>query len=44
VVGGLAFRYETLVAVDDGDGGVFDLPFTDIAERLAADGCLLGRF
>lgn len=43
VVGSLALRYETLVAVDDRNGGVLDLPFADIAEGFAADRGLLGR-
>lgn len=43
VVGCLALRDETLVTFDDGNGGVFDLPFADVAEGFTADGCLLGR-
>lgn len=41
VVGCLALRDETLVAVNDRDGRIFDIPFADIAEGLTPDGCLL---
>ena len=41
VVGGLALRNETLVALNEGARRVFDRPLTDIAEGLAADGGLL---
>ena len=43
VVRGLRLRDEAEVALDDGHRGLLYLPFTDIAESLAADGGLLGR-
>ena len=43
VVSGLRLSDETLVTRDDRRGGLFELPLADIAERLGADGGLLGR-
>ena len=43
VVRGLRLRDEAEVALDDRHQGLLYLPFTDIAESLAADGGLLGR-
>ncbi len=42
VVGSLGLGYETLVALNGGLDGVFDLPLANIAECLTADGGLLG--
>lgn len=42
MMGSLAFCNETLVAVNEGDGGLLHLPFADVTEGLAADGGLLG--
>ena len=42
VVGSFALRHEALFAFNDGNGGLLDLPLTDIAEGLFAVGGLLG--
>jgi hypothetical protein len=42
MVGGFAFSNESLVAFNDRDGWVFDLPFANVTESLAANGGLLG--
>lgn len=44
MMGSLALRNEALVAVNDGDRRVLDLPFTDVAEGLATDWRLLRCF
>lgn len=43
MVGGLGLGYEALVALDDGSGGLLDLPLADVAKRLTTNGGLLGR-
>jgi len=42
MVGGFAFSDESLVALNDRDRWVLDLPFANITESLAANGGLLG--
>lgn len=42
VVGGFAFGNKSLVAFNDRDRWVLDLPFANVAESLAANGGLLG--
>ena len=42
VVGGFAFSNKSLVAFNDRDRWVLDLPFANVAECLAANGGLLG--
>lgn len=44
VVSSFVLSHETLVTLDDSSGWVLDLPFTDIAEGLAANRSLLGGF
>ena len=44
VVGGLALRNETLVALNKDGFGILDLPLADVTEGFAADGSLLGGF
>jgi len=44
MMGSFAFRDETFVTFNDGNGRVFDFPFADIAEGLATNGSLLGSF
>jgi len=41
-MGSLALSDQTGIAFDDYGGGVLDLPFTDIAKCLSANGGLLG--
>lgn len=43
VVSSLRLGHETLVAVDDRLRGLLDLPLSDVAESLSADGSLLCR-
>jgi len=43
VMGSLALGDETLVALNEGERGLLDGPFTNIAERFTADGSLLSR-
>lgn len=42
MVGSFALRYETLLAFNDRNGGLFNLPLANIAEGLFAVGGLLG--
>jgi len=42
MVGSLALSDQTRIAFDDWGGGHFDLPFTDIAKCLSANGGLFG--
>ena len=42
MVGSLCLSNESLVALDDGDFGILDLPLADVAESFTADWGLLG--
>ena len=42
VVGGFAFRNQTLIALNDGNGRLFHLPLADITEGLTTDWGLFG--
>lgn len=44
MMGSLALSDQTGVALDDWGEGLFDLPLTDIAKCLSADGGLFGSF
>ena len=43
MVGSFAFCNEALITLNNGNGRILYLPFSDVAEGFATYGCLLGR-